>query len=72
VRTPENIRNKGTFVIVASNNHCTELGIATPNSIRNLKGLKEAEWEVMKQAALWFRIEIVKRREETYRLRLGI
>jgi hypothetical protein len=52
MRALENIKNKGAFAIVASNNHFTELGIATTISIRNLKGLKEAEWEVMKQAVL--------------------
>ena len=56
VRTLEYIKNKGTFAIVASNNHRTELGIATTNSWKF--EWNERRTEVMKQAALFFRIEI--------------
>ena len=40
------------FAIVAANNHYAGFGPATANSFRKLIGLKEVEWEEMKQKSL--------------------
>jgi hypothetical protein len=37
---------------VAANNHYTGFGPATANSFRRMLGLKEVEWEEMKQERL--------------------
>ena len=46
------LRNKTKFAIVAANNHYAGFGPATANSFRNMVGLKEADWEEMKQKRL--------------------
>ena len=46
------LRDKTEFVIVAANNDYAGFGPATPNSFRKLVGLKEVEWEEMKQKRL--------------------
>ena len=60
--TLENIK-KRDVCDCGTNKYFTELGIATTNSIRNVQRMKEAR-EVMKQAALLFRIEIENRRKD--------
>jgi hypothetical protein len=37
------------FLIIAANNHYAGFGPATANSFRKMVGLKEVEWEEMKQ-----------------------
>jgi hypothetical protein len=40
---------KGKFAVIAANNHYAGFGPATANSFRKMVGLKEVEWEEMKQ-----------------------
>jgi uncharacterized protein YecE (DUF72 family) len=44
--------NKAKFAVVAANNHYAGFGPATANSFRKMVGLKEVEWEEMKQDRL--------------------
>jgi uncharacterized protein YecE (DUF72 family) len=46
------LKDKAKFVIVAANNHYAGFGPATANSFRKMVGLKEVEWEEMKQKRL--------------------
>ena len=45
-------QDKAKFLIVAANNDYAGFGPATANSFRKLVGLKEVEWEEMKQKRL--------------------
>jgi hypothetical protein len=46
------VKDKASFAIVAANNHYAGFGPATANSFRKMVGLKEVEWEEMKQKTL--------------------
>jgi len=46
------VKEKAKFAIVAANNHYAGFGPATANSFRKMVGLKEVEWEEMKQKTL--------------------
>ena len=46
------VKEKARFAIVAANNHYAGFGPATANSFRKMVGLKEVEWEEMKQKTL--------------------
>jgi hypothetical protein len=48
----DKVKDKAKFAIVAANNHYAGFGPATANSFRNMVGLKELEWEEMKQKRL--------------------
>jgi uncharacterized protein YecE (DUF72 family) len=46
------LKDNVKFAIVAANNHYAGFGPATANSFRKMVGLKEVEWEEMKQKGL--------------------
>jgi uncharacterized protein YecE (DUF72 family) len=46
------VKDKARFATVAANNHYAGFGPATANSFRKMVGLKEVEWEEMKQKTL--------------------
>ena len=48
----KSVKEKARFAVVAANNHYAGFGPATANSFRKLVGLKEVEWEEMKQRRL--------------------
>jgi uncharacterized protein YecE (DUF72 family) len=45
----ERMKEKAKFAVIAANNHYAGFGPATANSFRKMVGLKEVEWEEMKQ-----------------------
>jgi uncharacterized protein YecE (DUF72 family) len=45
----ESMKEKAKFAVIAANNHYAGFGPATANSFRKMVGLKEVEWEEMKQ-----------------------
>ncbi len=46
------LKDKAKFAIMAANNHYAGFGPATANSFRRMIGLKEVDWEEMKQKRL--------------------
>ena len=48
----ESMKEKAKFAVIAANNHYAGFGPATANSFRKMVGLKEVEWEEMKQERL--------------------
>jgi uncharacterized protein YecE (DUF72 family) len=52
VKEVKRVKDKARFAIVAANNHYAGFCPATANSFRKLVGLKEVEWEEMKQKIL--------------------
>jgi uncharacterized protein YecE (DUF72 family) len=48
----QGVKNKAKYAIVAANNHYAGFGPATANSFRRMIGLKEVDWEEMKQKRL--------------------
>jgi uncharacterized protein YecE (DUF72 family) len=45
----ESMKEKAKFAVIAANNHYAGFGPATADSFRKMVGLKEVEWEEMKQ-----------------------